>query len=444
MVKSTLRYYPGLLILAAMLLGCSIPTRQIVSDTQSISEYFHLSQITTAQSNNHIQIVTGGSETFQTLNYRISRATESIYFSAYIFQSDFTGQRISRLLMRKAQEGLDVRLLLDAWGSIFFEEALEEELLQAGVHVEYFRPFEVLRPYRHLLRNHRRMLIVDGRYALTGGFAIQDVWADMYDFTVEDIQIWVQGPMVRDFEDLFLNDWCEAIGSKPDPLCASNTDSTLALESIPAPPGKRYEKYPVVEQESRDCNPLGNGCTGPGSLLATSDAKNPAANYHFFSRAISLSRQRIWMATPYFIPDTRFMELLRQACQRGVDVRLVMASQESIQEFPVSYVRNPYIRELLDMGARVFVFEDGLLHSKASIFDEELSIVGTSNLDRRSFDYNREIDVVSYDVRINESLGRVLERYIGVSRELTLEEMDARSLWVRILEIVWWPLTPQL
>ncbi len=434
------------IILAALpLLGptlhCSIPVRELkISTEEHFSDSLHKSGLTGPSSYNQIQVLTRGNETFQSLHYRISQARSSVFFSAYIFQTDSTGKRLMDLLKRKASEGLDVRLMLDAWGSIYFEKEMEVDLRESGVRIQYFRPLEILRPYRHLLRNHRRLIVIDGQYALTGGFAIQDVWADLYDFQIQDLQVWIQGPMVQEMESLFIRDWCLAT-EKEDSLC--NLDSSsLAMETIPSP-DSRHPRKPLPGPNSA-CNSFRQGCTGLASLLPTSEFDNPSANYNFYLGAISHSKRRIWMVTPYFIPDARFLTELEKARKRGVDVRLVMASSETIQEFPVNYVRNPYVEALLRMGARVYVYESGFLHSKASLFDENLSLIGTSNLDRRSFNYNHELDIVSYDYRTNDALDTVFQRYMKSSRELTREELESRSLTVRLLELFWWPLIPQL
>ena len=424
-----------------ILSGCSIPVRDHDNSGHGdLATSLYESDLASQATLNHVQILTRGDETFQSLHYRISQAKQSVLFAAYIFQPDATGLRMCELLKRKAREGVDVRLLLDAWGSIFFTREMKKDLMEAGVRVTYFRPFEVFRPYRHLLRNHRRLIIIDGEYALTGGFAVQDVWADLYEFQVQDLQVWVQGPLVLGLKELFILDWCRANGGE-DSICSARNEN-LTMERIPPPVEALNPPLPGGEQE--DCNPIRQGCTGLTSAMNTSDIDNPSANYNFYLRAIAKSQERIWMVTPYFIPDARFLRSLKSASQRGADVRLIMASSESIQEFPVNYVRNPYIEELLAMGARVYVFESGFLHSKASLFDRNVSIIGTSNLDRRSFNYNHELDLISFDSRTNHALARVFQRYMESSRELSLEELKNRSLRVRILELFWWPLIPQL
>ena len=421
--------------------NCSIPLRHFPGSTElSLQQSLQSSGVTGPASINHIQILTSGSETFQSLNYRLFNAKRSIYVSAYIYHSDFTGARLAKTLMYKARQGLDVRLLLDAWGSLYFKAEMQKDLEDAGVQVLFFREFEILRPYRHLLRNHRRLVLIDDELALTGGFAVQDIWADLPVTRIQDLQAWVRGPLVIEMKSIFARDWCAIQFNPEDPICESNSDSELAVQSIPAP----SIAGPSTVQPSPPCNPLGNGCSGLASVVFTSDAENRAANYEFYVRAVSQSQRRVWLVTPYFIPDSQFMSTLTNAVQRNVDVRLIVASGESIQEFPVTYVRNPYLEKLLESGVKVYVYENGFLHSKAAIFDEGLSVLGTSNLDRRSFDYNHEIDIVSYDPRVNDSLETVFRRYFSGSREIGHAEMKSRSLWVRMLEWIWWPLTPQL
>ena len=172
------------LVLVSLIAGCATfvtrPVNGSLEQPDLLAKAIFAHGIGHPPSANEVELLVTGTATFRSLYQRLSRAKHSIYFSSYIFQSDETGTGIAKLLMRKARAGLDVKLYLDAWGSIYFSADLEKELKESGVQFVYFRPFEILRPYRHLLRNHRRIIIVDHESALTGGFAIQDAWADFY------------------------------------------------------------------------------------------------------------------------------------------------------------------------------------------------------------------------------------------------------------------------
>lgn len=474
-----------LLIISVLSLQCNLSASSRANpDETPLSVRLTRSGITGPVSENDVRLLTSGKETFSSLNYHLHSARNSIYFSSYIFHSDATGQRVARLLARKAGEGLDVRLFLDAWGSLYFDAEMERDLRTAGVKIVYFRPFEWLRPYRHLLRNHRRLIIIDGRLAMTGGLAIQDAWADMYpDNEIQDIQLWLQGPLVRELSALFMEDWCAAAleqslesqpqyfrgcptGMDPGPLTATDlssrkTSDTPSIradrEAIAAtssdktrdtfqPETELQKDVPGTSRDRtvRDCNPDRAQCRVQTAILPTGPGRYRSSIYRFYLLAIQGAQTRIWLVTPYFIPDREFMQSLSRALDRGLDVRLVMAASETIEEYPVIYVRNPYVQEFLEDGGRVFVYEKSFLHSKAAIFDDSVSVIGTSNLDRRSFDYNHEVDIVSYASGMNASLSNVFLRYMNDSREITLEDMQNRSSGTRCLELFWWPLTPQL
>ncbi|MCB1167675.1 MAG: hypothetical protein KDK33_16065, partial [Leptospiraceae bacterium] len=361
------------------------------------------------------------------LYQRHSLAKHSIYFSRYICQADEAGTGIAKLLMRKARAGLDVKLYLDAWGSIYFSADLEKELKESGVQFVYFRPFEILRPYRHLLRNHRRIIIVDHESALTGGFAIQDAWADFYpDNEVADIQVWLKGPIVQEMESLFLEDWQDATGEPVTMALADTRQTGPPTESVP-----------------ESCDPVVRACTALSSLIV-SGPDHPGNLQRFYAQMIALSETRVWIATPYFVPDETLILALENAANRGVDVRLIVASAERIEEFPVTYVRNPYLQRILEAGGKVYSFDRSFLHSKSALFDDSISIVGTSNLDRRSLEINHEVDVAFYDRPLNARLAVLFLEYIAQSTEITLEEMQQRSCLTRIQECIWSPLTPQL
>ncbi|MCB1137563.1 MAG: hypothetical protein KDK23_02365 [Leptospiraceae bacterium] len=452
------------MLLAGFTLNCQLSA--IASsdpDLASLSHRLTRTGITGPVSENEVQILTSGTQTFSSLNYHLHGAQSSIYFASYIFHSDFTGQGVARLLARKASEGLDVRLFLDAWGSLYFTEEMEKELRDAGVKIVYFRPFEILRPYRHLLRNHRRLIIIDGKLAMTGGLAIQDAWADMYpENEIQDIQLWLKGPLVRELSALFMEDWCAAaaeqsLEGQPQyvrgcqrnmdraPLTATELSSETELSRQMQRPDLESGETsdPDIPETTHACDPDRARCRARTAILATGPGRRSRI-HRFYLEAMEGARIRIWLVTPYFIPDGPFMQSLKRALHRGLDVRLVMASSETIEEFPVIYVRNPYVQEFLEAGGRVFVYQKSFLHSKAAIFDDSVSVIGTSNLDRRSFDYNHEVDIVSYASGINASLSAVFLRYMKDSKEITLEDLKNRSAGTRCLELFWWPLTPQL
>lgn len=384
------------------------------------------------------------------MNYELFQARQSIYFSSYIFHSDETGLRIARLLARKATEGVDVRLFLDAWGSLKFNPAMEQELIRSGVKIIYFRPFQWWRPYRHLLRNHRRLMIVDGKKALTGGLAIQNAWADVYpDNEVQDIQLWLEGPIVRRMGQLFMHDWCQQAREQALP---SDCSESMMFSPVTAPASQTPESPgtettgPALEKHSeariQSCTSTQMGCNVLSAMIITGPGKNRSAIHRFFLKAMRNARERIWLATPYFVPDAAFLQAMIEALNRGVDVRLISASENRIEEFPVNYLRNPYFEDLLSKGGRIFIYDVSFLHSKAALLDD-VAIIGTSNLDRRSFDFNHEVDIVLYDPGMSEALTRILKRYMQNSREVSLEAVQDRSTSTRCLEWVWWPLIQQ-
>ncbi len=357
---------------------------------------------------NSVEIVETGEEAYSRIVEIIENARSSIHVMSFILSNDAVGKQLITLLTRKAQEGVSVRLLLDDVGSWRLPRRALAPLIKAGGHVAHFMPvFRIPFRGRANLRNHRKILVADRHVAMAGGMNLTASYIGPLPDPKRwrDMAVVVKGPAVDDLEWLFLSDWKFATGE----------DLTGSHHRPPRPP--REEIAP----------PSGGR---PGDTVVQVVASGPDVEGDpLFESLLSLiffARKRIWIITPYFVPDEMLVRGLGLAVRRGVDVRLVVPWKSNHPL--VDLAREGYLREMHEAGARVLLYRPTMLHAKAVIFDDNLAMIGSPNMDNRSLFLNYEValyvfsaDRVAETSRWAERLmagGTVYEPKRGGSREI--------------------------
>ncbi len=295
----------------------------------------------------------------------IEQARSSIHLETYIFRLDATGKELLGLLAEKARQGVRVRLLIDAFGSMraYLHRGAFSELIEAGGEVAFFQPLGSLFKSRINLRNHRKIYLFDQHRIIAGGINlgaeyldpdIAETWADM--------TFRLQGAVVPMYAQIFAADWHYATGRALDVDNAPLLQGSQVVQVIPSGPD--------LEQDSlRE------------ALLC----------------AIHQASSEIHMMTPYFIPDQLVLEAVMMAVKRGVRVRLL--TPEKTDHLIFDWGRAPYMRELAEAGVEIRCFSQGMLHAKAVVFDRALAMMGSANLDYRSLLINYEVVTLCYDER---------------------------------------------
>ena len=316
-------------------------------------------------SGNRVALVTDGEEAYGQLVRIIDEAKRTIHITTYILGRDAVGEAIVARLARRASEGVEVRLLLDDVGSWRVGRRFLAPLTEAGAKVAFFMPMIHL-PFRGRanLRNHRKIVIADERRALTGGMNL----AGAYMGSTPDPKRWrdlsliVAGPAVHDLADLFRSDWKFATGEdleRLDPQAIPEETADGAVAQVVA-------SGPDVEGD-----PL----------------------YEAIVSIIFTARRRIWVVTPYFVPDELLARALDLAARRGVDVRLVLPARSN--HLSADLARGSYLHQVHDAGGHVLLFKPVMLHAKVVLIDD-LVIVGSANMDMRSLFLNYEVAMFLY------------------------------------------------
>jgi cardiolipin synthase A/B len=360
-----------------------------------------------------LRILRDAKEFYSALEERIAGARHHVHVEFYIWNNDETGARFLRHLAEAARRGVVVRLLLDGVGSHAFTESLLAELRAAGGQFSWFQSLDPKRNRFFLnLRNHRKLQIVDGTSAFVGGMNIgreyEGLDADLGHW--RDVQVEADGPVVRELQDVFADDWFFATGEK-----------ITAAPFFPDLPGATLEIAHVI---------LG----GP-------DRRNEPISKTIVS-LLNEASDRVWIATGYFVPDDIILAALELAASRGVDVRLLISEKNDHPWLVV--VGRSYYGQLLAAGVRIFEYSAGINHAKIMVADDRWSMVGSANLDYRSMRLNFELNLLFHSTARNEDLCRILEHDFALCQEIDPAVFGRRPFRRRFAEAALRPLSPML
>lgn len=348
---------------------------------------------------NRISILHNGEAAYPAMRDAIARARDRLYLSTYIFRTDTIGRQFIDALGAAAERGVDVRVLIDGVGELYTFPWASRRLRRTEVRVARFLPL-VRRGFHFNLRNHRKLLVVDGLVGFTGGMNIgEHHLAEQPNNRrrVVDLQVGVEGPVVAQLEEVFLRDWHFAAGDAP-PGDAQRTAATVGhacCRGISAGPNEDFEKV-----------------------------------YWIVLGALGVARSHIRIMTPYFIPDRALLAALNMAALRGVRVDLVLPQRNNLPY--VGWAMRAFLWEVLQYGAHVYYQPGPFVHSKLLAVDDVYTLVGSANLDPRSLRLNFEFNLEIYDREVSAALTRHFDQTRNGSREISLAEMDGRSLPERL------------
>ena len=354
-----------------------------------------------------------GAETFTAIEEAIRAAKHHVHVEYYIFEPDRTGTRIRDALVERARAGIEVRLLVDAMGSPRVRRKFVAPLLAAGGEFARFNPPQILALFlgRRWLnfRTHRKIVVVDGGVGFTGGINVHDDEnRDVRPDAWRDTHLRIEGVAVRGLQRTFLEDWHFATEKTPD-----------AATYFPDQAAGQHAVQIVAY--------------GPDS-----DALNIAKAYF---AAIAGARERVWVTTPYFVPDDALLAALITAAGRGVDVSLLLSTRTDSRW--VDAAGRSYYDELIRAGVKIHVYGPPMVHAKTLLVDQDIAMVGTANFDNRSLRLNFEVMAIAYDVRLADELAAAFTADVAISKKVKLR--DTREPFpARLFEATARLLSPQL
>ena len=385
---------------------CDSPIDELIPSLAGLS-------LGTAVDGNSVEVLENGAY-FDVLFQEIRSAKLTVHFETYLWTDGILGRRLAEALAERARAGVKVRVLLDAAGTMKMGKAAERSMQAAGCRVVKFH-------YRSLRnigvmneRDHRKLVVIDGRVAFVGGHCIVDTWlGDAEDNEhFGDVSVRLRGPIVHSIQSAFSENWAGEtgelfVGDDVFPALARAGDVTMHAAYV-----KPEGSAPAVK------------------LL-----------HHMI---ISLARTRIWIQNPYFIPEPEAIDAFGAAVKRGVDVRVMMPSTGGSDNPMVQHAGHRNFEKLLRCGVRLLEYPDTLLHQKVMTVDGAWCAVGSSNFDDRSFETNDEITLGIRDAATTKRLEAIFEKYAPRCEEIKLERWRKRGIGHRLIDNMYYLLNETL
>ena len=388
----------------------------IEADVDSTSDHFiHVLESacqTTLQPGNRVEILTNGAAFYPAMVEAIKSARETVNMECYIFKTGGVADQFIEALSERARAGVRVTLVMDAIGSFGAIRRSARRLREAGCRVE---PYQRLRWYslaRLNNRTHRELLVVDGTVAFIGGAGVADWWArpGVKGAAWRDTMTRIEGPVVSDIQGVIAENWLECCG---EILTGAET----------------YKPH----------RPVG---PSPAFAVKSSPADRATVSRVLFQTLIEGSNYCVMVTTPYFLPDKAFRAAIRRTIRRGVAITVVVPGRDTDQHW-VRLASRRMFGDLLRAGIRIFEYNGSMIHAKVLLIDNLWAVLGTTNLDNRSFEHNDEVNIAIRDQDVARRLRADFENDLGRCTEVTLEAWRARPFLEKLVGPVAWILERQ-
>ena len=357
---------------------------------------------------NSFRLLDGGGQFFPAMLAAIDAASESVLLEMYLVRSGVVATRFIAALAEAVRRGARVCVVLDAFGALGLTGADRRRLLAAGVELRLFNPLRLRNRLANLLRDHRKLLLADGRTGFVGGAGLTDDFAGGPRGPWREVMVQIEGPVVADWHRAFARTW-------------RRCGPELAVATPPASPAR---------------------AGGAAGRLSLSEARQRSVLANGVLRRIDGAAQRAWIMSAYFVPSRRFRKALRRAARRGVDVRLLVPGARTDHPW-VRHASRRFYGKMLRSGVRIFEYQPYMLHAKVILCDDWAS-VGSSNLDRWSFRWNLEANQEVADARFADTVAALFERDLLVSRPISSRHWRRRAWFDRLRERIAGALDRQL
>ena len=378
-------------------------------EAEKWADMIHLNQVYGSSyftQDNNVEIFIDGNDKFRALFDDIRHAEHSIHVMYYILQPDELGLALIDLLAKKAREGVEVRLLLDAVGSRSINKEHYQPIIDAGGQVALFFPPKLKKINLKLnYRNHRKIVVIDSEVGYIGGFNVGEEYVsrDKKFGHWRDTHLRLVGGCVQDLDARFVLDW----------RFASKENLVMAHSFYPQIDTGRHSGVQIIS----------SGPDSPQTEIRTA-----------YLKMITSAKKSISIQTPYFIPDDSIFEALKMAALSGVDVRIMIPCMPD--HMFVYWATYSYCGMLLNSGAKIYIYNDGFLHAKTITVDDEICSIGSSNLDIRSFTLNFEANALIYDSDVSREVRHIFEEDMENSTQLTKQIYRNRSLIIKFKESI--------
>ncbi|MDQ3281111.1 MAG: cardiolipin synthase [Acidobacteriota bacterium] len=353
---------------------------------------------------NSMQVLQNGDPFWGALFRDIAAARETVHIEDFIWEDGKLARQLAQLLVHKAHQGVEVRLLVDGSGGRQLKGEVQEMMEKAGVRVAHFHPYRLSNLGRLNNRDHRKVMIIDGRIGYIGGFCIADTWTGQAQSKkhYRDTGLRITGPVVLRLQSTFSENWVEETGE--------------------VPAGERY--FPHTQP------------TGPitAHVAYTSPDGSVSSVQILYYLAIKSAKREILIQNPYLLPDTEAIKALQEAVARGVDVRVMVPSVDATDNAIVQHASHHHFGTLLKRGVKLWEYDKTLLHQKVIVVDGVWSCVGSTNFDERSFQLNDEVSIGVLDANIASQLRAAFANDMRHARQVHLDQWANRPLWHKAID----------
>lgn len=403
----------GLLIVAAVLAACAHVQPHVALPDLRLGEpsfFPTLEAYTSAPivAQNRVDILLNGEEIFPAVTEALRQARRTINYAQYYFEDGPVARDIAEAIAERCRAGVGANILLDGFGTLNMPGEYVELMKRSGCHVETFRPIRPLTVHKTQYRNHRRILVIDGRVGFTGGAGVSRKW--MGNGRIEghwrDTDARVEGPVVSQLQSAFAENWLEGTG--------------IVLG------GDEY--FPR----------LGQAGSAYAQVVRSSPTGGSFAMYTMFLLAVSSARRSIFLTNPYFVPDEKLAQALVDAVTRGV--RVVALVPGKIDHNIVRQASRADYGRMLQAGIEIYEYQAALLHAKTMVIDGVWTTIGSTNLDNQSFARSDEINLVVYDTAIARRMEKVFLDDIANAQRVTYDAWRERGFWNRVQELLVLPI----
>lgn len=395
------------------------------SETDSIKNFRKLALLILNQtsspitSGNKVSLLLNGENKFPKVFEALQNAKNHIHIEYYIFNADSIGCKIIDLLIEKAQQGVTVRFIYDDFGSREIRKKQVPRLIAAGVEAFPFYKIKLIRLANRLnYRNHRKIIVVDATLGFVGGINVSDKYINSSEEKNQvfwrDTHLMIEGPAVKTLQYIFIGDWNYCSGN----LLKPTTDF--------------FPEVNLIESSSDKIVQI--AASGP-------DSETPLIKQTLM-QAINLAQNEILITTPYFIPGPSLLHCLTLAAFSGTKIKLLVPGESD--SLLVNFAARSYYGRLLDAGAEIYYYQKGFVHAKTMVIDQQLAIVGTANMDIRSFDLNFEVNAIVYNEELAIELTKAFYDDLKLSIKIDNAEWQKRPKGTQLIEKIAGLLSPLL
>ena len=416
-----------IIICAIVVIGaivCDIVRRRQYRPSAQLREIKQSLSIEHATQGNSIETYTNISQLIPSLLRDIDRAKECVLFQFFKFEKDSLGMVVREALIKKAQDGVPVYVIYDAFPGCIVNHSFFHEMQLYGVEVHRYNPIFPLPSAYSNNRNHRKIVVIDGKIGYMGGLNIAERYLKgVHNGDWRDTHLRITGTACHDLQQVFLDDWRKQSSATDIALLSSHIDVADTASAMPTQPAENAQPAQSAIQ-----------------IIASDPQESTPPILHAMIQMADSATKYLYIQSPYFLPPKSLQTALCHAAQRGVDVRLMIPERGDRSIF-ISYASRSYLKPLLEAGVKVYFHMYGFIHAKAWVADDKIATVGSSNIDFRSFTQSSEVNAFIYDTAFAQQMRQRFEQDMRHCHLIPQDWWQQRTFKERLLQLIVKPFT---